>query len=119
VKAVGAGYIILLGLRAIRDRRALSKALDAPVVPRSDRRIFLEGFIVGAVFVLIALVCDSAWVFVAGITRDWFAHSPRRLEAGRRCRGIDDDRRRDPARVHRPEGLGRPITRTDDTLRLI
>jgi threonine/homoserine/homoserine lactone efflux protein len=80
VKAVGAGYIILLGLRAIRDRRALSKALDAPVVPRSDRRIFLEGFIVGAVFVLIALVCDSAWVFVAGTTRDWFAHSPRRLE---------------------------------------
>jgi threonine/homoserine/homoserine lactone efflux protein len=68
VKAVGAGYIILLGLRAIRDRRALSKALDAAVVPRSDRRIFLEGFIVGAVFVLIALVCDSAWVFVAGTT---------------------------------------------------
>jgi threonine/homoserine/homoserine lactone efflux protein len=113
VKVVGVGYIILLGLRAIRDRRALSKALDASVVPRGDRRIFLEGVIVGAtnpkslvffaavlpqfvvaesglvaaqlavlgfVFVLIALVSDSAWVFVAGTARDWFARSPRRLE---------------------------------------
>jgi threonine/homoserine/homoserine lactone efflux protein len=113
VKVVGVGYIILLGLRAIRDRGALSKAMEASVVPRSDRRIFLEGVIVGAtnpkslvffaavlpqfvvaesglvaaqlavlgfVFVLIALVSDSAWVFVAGTARDWFARSPRRLE---------------------------------------
>jgi threonine/homoserine/homoserine lactone efflux protein len=113
VKVVGVGHIILLGLRAIRDRRALSKALDTSVVPRGDRRIFLEGVIVGAtnpkslvffaavlpqfvvaesglvaaqlavlgfVFVLIALVSDSAWVFVAGTARDWFARSPRRLE---------------------------------------
>jgi threonine/homoserine/homoserine lactone efflux protein len=42
------GYIILLGIRAIRDRRALSKALGAAVLPRSDGRIFFEGFVVGA-----------------------------------------------------------------------
>jgi threonine/homoserine/homoserine lactone efflux protein len=113
VKVIGVGYIILLGVRAIRDRRALSSALDAAVAPRSDRRILLEGFVVGAtnpkslvffaavlpqfvvvqsgfvaaqlavlgfVFVLIALLSDSAWVFVAGTARDWFARSPRRLE---------------------------------------
>jgi threonine/homoserine/homoserine lactone efflux protein len=113
VKVIGVGYIILLGVRAIRDRRALSSALDAAVGPRSDRRILFEGFVVGAtnpkslvffaavlpqfvvvqsgfvaaqlavlgfVFVLIALLSDSAWVFVAGTARDWFARSPRRLE---------------------------------------
>jgi threonine/homoserine/homoserine lactone efflux protein len=113
VKVIGVGYIILLGIRALRDRRSLSRALDTAVVPRSDRRIFLEGFVVGAtnpkslvffaavlpqfvvaesgfvaaqlavlgfVFVLIALLSDSAWVFVAGTARDWFARSPRRLE---------------------------------------
>src|SRR4029453_11459301 len=111
-KVIGVAYIILLGVRAIRDRRALSSALDAAVVPRSDRRILFEGFVVGAtnpkslvffaavlpqfvvvqsgfvaaqlavlgfVFVLIALLSDSAWVFVAGTARDWFARSPRRL----------------------------------------
>ena len=36
--------------------------------------------LLGLVFVLIALVSDSAWVFVAGTARDWFARSPRRLE---------------------------------------
>jgi threonine/homoserine/homoserine lactone efflux protein len=113
VKVIGVAYIIFLGVRAIRDRQALSKAFDAAVVPRSDRRIFAEGFIVGAtnpkslvffaailpqfvvatagpvpaqlallgfVFVVIALVSDSAWVVVAGTARDWFAQSPRRLE---------------------------------------
>jgi threonine/homoserine/homoserine lactone efflux protein len=113
LKVGGAAYIVLLGLRAIRDRGALSKVLDATMVPRGGRRIFTEGFVVGAtnpkslvffgavlpqfvsaasgharvqlmflglVFVLIALVSDSAWVFVAGTARNWFARSPRRLE---------------------------------------
>src|SRR5262245_4173566 len=103
VKVVGVGYIIVLGVRAIRDRRALSRALEDAVVPRGHRRIFFEGFVVGAtnpkslvffaavlpqfvvvesglvaaqlavlgfVFVLIALLSDSAWVFVAGTVRD-------------------------------------------------
>jgi threonine/homoserine/homoserine lactone efflux protein len=47
VKVVGVAYIILLGIRAIRDRQALSKALALPIKARSDRRILLEGFIVG------------------------------------------------------------------------
>jgi len=113
VKVIGVAYIIVLGARAIRDRRSLSDALGVAVAPRSDRRIFFEGFVVGAtnpkslvffaavlpqfvvsdagavplqlallgaVFVAIALVSDSAWVVLAGTARDWFARSPRRLE---------------------------------------
>jgi threonine/homoserine/homoserine lactone efflux protein len=113
LKVAGAAYIIVLGLRAIRDRRALLEVFDATMVPKGGRRIFVEGFIVGTtnpkslvffaailpqfvtpssghvplqlmmlglVFVLIALISDSAWVFVAGTARDWFARSPRRLE---------------------------------------
>jgi threonine/homoserine/homoserine lactone efflux protein len=48
VKVIGVAYIILLGIRAIRDRRALSDALDTAMAPRSDRRILFEGFVVGA-----------------------------------------------------------------------
>jgi threonine/homoserine/homoserine lactone efflux protein len=113
LKLAGAGYIVFLGLRAIHDRRALSRVFDATMLPRGTRRILIEGFVVGAtnpkslvffaailpqfvatasghvpaqlmllglVFVLIALASDSAWVFVAGTARDWFARSPHRLE---------------------------------------
>jgi threonine/homoserine/homoserine lactone efflux protein len=113
VKLAGAAYLVVLGLRAIRDRRSLTRMLDAAASPRRTRRIFREGFIVGVsnpktgvffaavlpqfvdrpaghvpvqllilglVFALIALVCDSAWGLVAGAARAWFARSPRRLE---------------------------------------
>jgi threonine/homoserine/homoserine lactone efflux protein len=113
LKVAGAVYIVVLGLRAIRDRRALSEVFDATMVPRGTQRIFVEGFIVGTtnpkslvffaailpqfvtasagreplqlmvlglVFVVIALLSDSSWVFVAGTARNWFARSPRRLE---------------------------------------
>ena len=113
LKVAGAAYIVVLGLRAIRDRRALSKVFDATIFPRGGPRIFVEGLIVGTtnpkslvffaailpqfvtpspgneplqlmvlglVFVLIALLSDSAWVVVAGTARNWFARSPRRLE---------------------------------------
>jgi threonine/homoserine/homoserine lactone efflux protein len=36
-------------------------------------------FTLGMIFVLIALVCDSAWGLVASGARDWFGRSPRRL----------------------------------------
>jgi threonine/homoserine/homoserine lactone efflux protein len=37
--------------------------------------------ILGAVFPVIAVVCDSGWAFVAGSAREWLARSPRRLAA--------------------------------------
>lgn len=37
--------------------------------------------VLGCVFMMIAVVCDSAWALVAGTAREWFARSPRRLES--------------------------------------
>ncbi|MBF6211739.1 LysE family translocator [Nocardia puris] len=41
----------------------------------------VQFLILGAVFLLIALVSDSAWALLAASARGWFAKSPRRLEA--------------------------------------
>jgi threonine/homoserine/homoserine lactone efflux protein len=35
--------------------------------------------ILGALFVTLALILDSAWAFTAGTARQWLARSPRRL----------------------------------------
>jgi threonine/homoserine/homoserine lactone efflux protein len=48
VKLLGAGYLVLLGVRAIRDRRALETALATRVEPTSSRRLLLQGSVVGA-----------------------------------------------------------------------
>jgi threonine/homoserine/homoserine lactone efflux protein len=47
LKLVGAGYLVLLGLRSIRDRKALGVLVSAPVAPKRMRRIVREGFFVG------------------------------------------------------------------------
>lgn len=41
----------------------------------------LQMLVLGLVFLLIALVSDSAWALLAGTARNWFARSPKRLEA--------------------------------------
>jgi threonine/homoserine/homoserine lactone efflux protein len=48
VKLGGAAYLIFLGVQAIRDRRALAAALEVEVSRKTPRRIFREGFFVGA-----------------------------------------------------------------------
>ena len=47
VKLAGAAYLVLLGVRTIRDRAHLARVLDAAVAPRSTSRILREGFVVG------------------------------------------------------------------------
>ncbi|HZD68110.1 MAG TPA: LysE family translocator [Actinomycetes bacterium] len=47
LKLLGACYIVYLGVRAVRERQALARALDAAIVPRRTRRIVLDGFVVG------------------------------------------------------------------------
>jgi len=118
IKLAGAGYLIFLGIQAIRHRRALAAAVDsvrsaaATDRPAGLRRALREGFVVGlgnpksvvffaamlpqfvdassgyvpvqmlalgAVFLLIALVSDSAWAMVASGARSWLAKSPGRL----------------------------------------
>jgi threonine/homoserine/homoserine lactone efflux protein len=48
LKLLGACYIVYLGARAIRERRALAGMLDSTTAPRPTTRIALDGFIVGA-----------------------------------------------------------------------
>ena len=43
--------------------------------------------VLGVLFLLIAIVCDSGWALLAGTARAWFVRSPRRLIAVRRTGG--------------------------------
>ena len=49
-------------------------------VDHSAGNIPLQILMLGLVFVLVALLSDSAWALAAGAARDWFARSPRRIE---------------------------------------
>lgn len=50
-------------------------------VDRSAGAVSLQLLALGAIFCLIALVCDSIWALAAGAARSWLVASPRRLEA--------------------------------------
>jgi threonine/homoserine/homoserine lactone efflux protein len=47
IKLAGAGYLMYLGVQAIRHRRSLSAALTAEVERKTAARIVLDGFLVG------------------------------------------------------------------------
>jgi threonine/homoserine/homoserine lactone efflux protein len=107
VKWVGAGYLVYLGVQAVRHRRSMAEALAARTPPVRPLRAMRDGFVVGAsnpktivffVVVLpqfahgtgqmltlgalgpvIALVLDSLWAMAAGTARQWFTRSPHRL----------------------------------------
>lgn len=112
IKLFGSGYLVWLGIQAIRNRTHTSSTADIPPPAQTYRSVMVDGFIVGIanpksivffaailpqfvdrngapaglqmavlglVFVLIALVSDSAWGMAAGTARRWFARSPRRL----------------------------------------
>jgi threonine/homoserine/homoserine lactone efflux protein len=113
IKLAGAVYLGYLGVQAIRHRRALGAALQAPAARKSIGRIVGDGIAVGvtnpksivffaavlpqfaepsaghlpvqmlllgAVFMAIAVLCDSTYALAAGTARAWLARSPRRLE---------------------------------------
>jgi threonine/homoserine/homoserine lactone efflux protein len=48
---------------------------------RSAGAVPAQLMLLGAMFLVIALVCDSCWALAAGTARQWFARSPRRLSA--------------------------------------
>ncbi|MET9220169.1 LysE family translocator [Streptomyces sp. NPDC003300] len=117
LKLAGAAYLVYLGVKAFRQRGALSAAMSAEEpagAARGDLRTLWEGFVVGVtnpktmvffaavlpqfvdrgaghvheqmlllglVFTVIALICDSVWALTASAARTWFARSPRRLAA--------------------------------------
>lgn len=131
VKYVGAAYLVLLGVRALRspavgsaDAADTDAGIDTPAddaAPTGTLPVLREGFVVGIanpkamvffaaflpqftvsdglavplqmavlglVFVVIALMSDSAWGLAAGTARDWFARSPSRLARVRRLGGV-------------------------------
>jgi threonine/homoserine/homoserine lactone efflux protein len=109
VKLAGAAYLVYLGVQAIRRRRKVTGALAESVSRIGPARALRDGVIVGftnpktivfmvvalpqftdgtaqmlllgALFPLIAVLCDSVWAFAAATARTWFARSPRRLAA--------------------------------------
>lgn len=48
-------------------------------IDRSAGHLPLQLLILGAIFLVIALVCDSIWALAASTARSWFERSPRRL----------------------------------------
>jgi threonine/homoserine/homoserine lactone efflux protein len=48
LKLAGAGYLIFLGVQAVRHRRSLGETLNATVERKTTTRIVLDGFTVGA-----------------------------------------------------------------------
>ncbi|MEV0842312.1 LysE family translocator [Actinocatenispora sera] len=77
------------GTRAMRDgflvgvTNPKGAVFFAAVLPqftdRAHGHLSLQILLLGAVFVLIALVADAAWSLLAAGARTWFAGSPRRL----------------------------------------
>jgi threonine/homoserine/homoserine lactone efflux protein len=49
-------------------------------VDRSAGHVSVQMLLLGAIFLAIAVVCDSTWALVAGTARAWLARSPRRME---------------------------------------
>lgn len=49
-------------------------------VSRQAGHVSVQMLLLGAIFVLIALVSDATWSLTASAARTWFARSPRRLE---------------------------------------
>jgi threonine/homoserine/homoserine lactone efflux protein len=47
IKLVGAGYLIYLGVQAIRHRHSLSVAMSARLAPARTARVVADGFLVG------------------------------------------------------------------------
>jgi len=109
VKFVGAAFLVYLGVQAIRHRKRVAEVvvtsrtrwrsliegvvvgvtnpksvvffvavLPQFVVPASGA-VAVQLIELGAVFVTLALICDSVWALGASAARSWFGRSPRRL----------------------------------------
>lgn len=50
-------------------------------VARDAGPIWAQLLLLGLIFQVIALICDSTWAVAAGTARTWFGRSPRRLSA--------------------------------------
>ena len=93
LKIAGAAYLVWLGIQAIRHRRtsgvaavgtnpktiAFFVAVLPQFVSPSSGPVWAQLLILGLLFQVLALACDSVWALAAGTARAWFARSPRRI----------------------------------------
>ena len=90
IRVCGAGYLILLGIRSIRNSKITNGPTAMPDPPRPLHVIAREGFTVGAtnsslqlismglLVALLALVSDGLWALASGTARAWLGRSPHR-----------------------------------------
>lgn len=71
---------VLVGLSNPKAIIFFSAVLPQFVDPDSGP-VPLQMLVLGVLFLTIAVISDSAWALLAGFARDWFARSPKRLEA--------------------------------------
>ncbi|MEC3913528.1 LysE family translocator [Nocardia sp. CDC160] len=71
---------VLVGLTNPKAMIFFSAVLPQFVEPKAGA-VPLQMLILGTVFLLIALISDSVYALLAGTAREWFARSPKRLEA--------------------------------------
>src|SRR5262250_2919549 len=89
-EAVGATAARKTPLRVLRDGFLVGvsnpkaivffAAVLAQFVDRAAGHVQLQMLLLGAVFIMIAVVSDSTWALIAGTARAWLGRSPRRLE---------------------------------------
>jgi threonine/homoserine/homoserine lactone efflux protein len=76
LRLLGEGFVV--GITNPKSIIFFVAILPQFIVP-SAGAIPLQLAELGLLFVLLALVMDSVWVFTAGAARQWFARSPKRL----------------------------------------
>jgi len=76
LRLLGEGFVV--GITNPKSIIFFVAILPQFIVP-SARSIPLQLEELGLIFVILALIMDSTWVFTAGAARRWFARSPRRV----------------------------------------
>ncbi|AYF73370.1 LysE family translocator [Nocardia yunnanensis] len=71
---------VLVGVTNPKAIIFFSAVLPQFVAPEAGP-VPVQMLVLGSLFIAIALVSDSVWALVAGTAREWFARSPKRLEA--------------------------------------
>ena len=101
-RLLGEGFVV-----GIANPKAIIflAAILPQFVARDGGPAGLQMLVLGLIFLLLALVCDSTWAVAAGSARNALAASPHRLERMGGAGGLRDDRPRRPPGVRRPGRL--------------
>lgn len=84
-RAVGDGFVV--GVTNPKSLVFFMAALPQFADPALGN-VPLQLFVFGALFVAIALVCDTSYALLAGSARNWFLRAPRRMEVAGAASGV-------------------------------